>query len=25
LFLQFDLENGLFESWTPYESFRPMS
>jgi len=25
LLLQFELENGHFESWTPHESFRPMS
>jgi hypothetical protein len=25
LLLQFGLENGLFKSWTPHESFRPMS
>jgi hypothetical protein len=23
--LQFELENGPFESWTLHESFRPMS
>jgi len=25
LLLPFELENGTFKSWTPRESFRPMS